>query len=157
MCYIFNCYILVPGAPQAPKVYVTQRKNAASSKVTLAADFRWSEPDSINGILSHQHVYYWKSSKPHQVSSTTLSSSSRHFILDGLQGNTTYFFQVCDYPGPEVIKHFSCSTQLSMKFKLLITIKMLKNKYFSYFQTLWYSIYRANKCYNANTCWHFNI
>ena len=118
----------MPGAPQAPKVYVTQRKNAASSKVTLAADFRWSEPDSINGILSHQHVYYWKSSKPHQVSSTTLSSSSRHFILDGLQGNTTYFFQVCDtWPVPEVIKPFSCSTQLCMKFQLLINTKMLKN------------------------------
>ena len=27
-------------------------------------------------------------------------------------------------PGPEVIKHFSCSTQLSMKFFLLINIKM---------------------------------
>lgn len=83
----------VPDAPQVPKVYVTQRKNAAASKVTLAADFRWSEPESINGILSHQHVFYWKSSEP-QISSTTLSASARHFILDGLQGNTTYFFQV---------------------------------------------------------------
>ena len=27
-------------------------------------------------------------------------------------------------PGPEVIKHFSCSTQLSMKFFLLINVKM---------------------------------
>ena len=30
-------------------------------------------------------------------------------------------------PGPEVIKLFSCSTQLSMKFQLLIKTKMLKN------------------------------
>ena len=29
-----------------------------------------------------------------------------------------------DNPGPEVIKLFSCSTQLSMKFKLLIKTKM---------------------------------
>ena len=28
-------------------------------------------------------------------------------------------------PGPEVIKHFSCSTQLRMKFQLLIKTKML--------------------------------
>ena len=28
-------------------------------------------------------------------------------------------------PGPEVIKHVSCSTQLSMKFFLLINVKML--------------------------------
>ena len=27
-------------------------------------------------------------------------------------------------PGPEVIKHFSCSSQLSMKFFLLINVKM---------------------------------
>ena len=28
-------------------------------------------------------------------------------------------------PGPEIIKHFSCSTQPSMKFSLLINMKML--------------------------------
>ena len=28
------------------------------------------------------------------------------------------------YPGPEVIKLFSCSTQLSMTFSLLINVKM---------------------------------
>ena len=28
------------------------------------------------------------------------------------------------YPGPEVIKFFSCSTQLSMKFFLLVNVKM---------------------------------
>ena len=28
-------------------------------------------------------------------------------------------------PGPEVIKHFSCSTQLSMKFVLLINAKIV--------------------------------
>ena len=30
----------------------------------------------------------------------------------------------CTQTGPEVIKHFSCSTQLSMKFFLLINVKM---------------------------------
>ena len=30
-------------------------------------------------------------------------------------------------PGPEVIKLFSCSPQLSMKFKMLISIKFLTN------------------------------
>ena len=33
-------------------------------------------------------------------------------------------------PGPEVIKLFSCSTQLSMKFQLLIKARMLKNNDF---------------------------
>ena len=39
-------------------------------------------------------------------------------------------------PGPEVIKLFSCSTQLSMKFRLLMKIKILKNKDSSRFQIL---------------------
>ena len=30
-------------------------------------------------------------------------------------------------PGPQVIKHVSCSTQLSLKFQLLVKTKMLKN------------------------------
>ena len=47
--------------------------------------------------------------------------------------------------------------QLSMEFQLLTKTKMLKNKDFSCFQTLRYSIYHAHKCQNANDCWHFNI
>ena len=39
------------------------------------------------------------------------------------------------------IKLFSCSTQLSMKFQLLIKAKMLKNNYFSCCQTLSWCIY----------------
>ena len=37
---------------------------------------------------------------------------------------------IVDDPGsdPEVIKLFSCSTQLSVKFQLLIKTKLLKNK-----------------------------
>ena len=34
------------------------------------------------------------------------------------------FFPDCGNPGPEVIKLFSCSTQLSMKFSPLINVKM---------------------------------
>ena len=30
-------------------------------------------------------------------------------------------------PGPEIIKHFTCSTKLSMKFKLLINTEMPKS------------------------------
>ena len=37
------------------------------------------------------------------------------------------------YPCPKIIKLFSCSSQLSMKFQLLIKAKMLKNKDFSCF------------------------
>ena len=54
--------------------------------------------------------------------------------------------------GPEVIELFSCSTQLGMKFQLLIKGKMLKNKDF----------FLALKSSDAvlallKNCWHFNI
>ena len=39
-------------------------------------------------------------------------------------------------PGLEIIKRVSCSTQLSIEFELIITSEMLKNKDFSFFQTL---------------------
>ncbi|XP_060592485.1 proto-oncogene tyrosine-protein kinase ROS-like isoform X2 [Ruditapes philippinarum] len=83
-----------PSEPISPKVYVTQRKNAALSKLTLAADFRWSEPAQLNGVLSKQIVWYWQSDKPSMKSTTPLPQSARHFILDDLKGNVTYFFQV---------------------------------------------------------------
>ena len=36
-------------------------------------------------------------------------------------------------------------------------LKTEKNKELSFFQTLRCCIYHANKCLNANNCWHFNI
>ena len=65
--------------------------------------------------------------------------------------------QDCIKTGPEVIKLFSCSTELSMKFQLLIKTKIPANKEVSYFKSLRCCIYHANKCLNANNCWHFNI
>ena len=47
--------------------------------------------------------------------------------------------------GPEVIKLFSCSTQLSTKFQLLIKTKIPTNKEVSCFKSLRCCIYHANK------------
>ena len=49
-------------------------------------------------------------------------------------------------PGPEVTKLFSCSTQLSTKFQLLIKTKTLTHKEVSCFKSLRCCIYLANKC-----------
>ena len=49
-------------------------------------------------------------------------------------------------PGPEVIKLFSCSTQLSMKFQLLIKSKIPTNEDVSCFKSLRCCISHANKC-----------
>ena len=57
--------------------------------------------------------------------------------------------------GPDVIKLFSGSTQLSTKlstkFEMLIKTKIPTNEEVSCFQSLRYCINHANKC------WHFNI
>ena len=58
------------------------------------------------------------------------------------------------HPGPEVIKLFSCSTQLSILFKMLISIKI--SRFFLKSQINRECYFPAHKCYNANKCWHFN-
>ena len=60
---------------------------------------------------------------------------------------------------PEVIKLFSCSTELSVKFQMLIKTIMLKNKDISCFQTLTVDVVfiMLINVKNANNCWHFNI
>ena len=55
------------------------------------------------------------------------------------------------------MKLFSCSTQQSMKFQLLKKTKIQINKDCFGFKSLRFCIYHANKCLNANICWHFNI
>ena len=60
-------------------------------------------------------------------------------------------------PGPEIMKLFTCSTQLSIKFQRLIKAKMMKHIDFSFYQPLNWCIYPANKYKNANNYWHFNI
>ena len=49
-------------------------------------------------------------------------------------------------PGAEVIKVFSCSTQLSMKFKMLINIEIAKIDGIFRFNLLEPAIYPADKC-----------
>ena len=49
-------------------------------------------------------------------------------------------------PGPEVIKLFSSSAQLSMKFQLLINAEIVKNCETFRFKTQKLVIYPAHKC-----------
>ena len=51
-----------------------------------------------------------------------------------------------DQPGPEVIKLFSSSAQLSMKFQLLINVKIFKKCGKFRFKTQKLVIYPAHKC-----------
>ena len=60
-------------------------------------------------------------------------------------------------PGPEVIKHFSCSTQLSMKFFLLINLKVLTTANSFLLNIAEHENFSANKYENANSSWHFHF
>ena len=61
------------------------------------------------------------------------------------------------YPGPQVIKLFSCLTQLSMKFVLLINLKLQTIENVFLLNKAEHEIFSANKYENANYCWHFHI
>ena len=52
-------------------------------------------------------------------------------FLDVTRNSRIYSTQRDILSGPEVIKHFSCSTQLSMKIQMLISIKISRNSAFS--------------------------
>ena len=61
-------------------------------------------------------------------------------------------------PGPEVIKLFPCSTQLSMKFVLLVNLKLLIIANSFMLSVAEHENFSANKYENANNyCWHFYI
>ena len=62
----------------------------------------------------------------------------------GFEGRTLVL--LVSVPGPEVIKLFSCSTQLSMKFKMLINIEIAKINGNFMFRSQKPAIYPANKC-----------
>ena len=59
--------------------------------------------------------------------------------------------------GPEVIKLFLCSTQLSMKFVLLMNLKLLTIANSFFLNIAEHEIIYANKYENANYCLHFFI
>ena len=56
-------------------------------------------------------------------------------------------------PGPEVTKLFSCSTELSMKFQMLISIKYQSIRLFKGSDKPRMPFFPLN----ANDCWHCNI
>ena len=62
-----------------------------------------------------------------------------------------------DWSGPKVIKLFSCLTPMSMKFFMLIDLKILKIENSFLLNTAEHEIFSANKYENANYCWHFHI
>ena len=77
------------------------------------------------------------SSRIHPFANQTINQ-----LLSEMDG---YVLTLSDKPGPKVIKLFSCSPQLSMKFQLLIKTKIPTNKEVSCFKSLRSCIYHADK------------
>ena len=61
------------------------------------------------------------------------------------ESNVIFEDNMREKSGPEVIKLFSCSTQLSMKFQLLIKAKIPTNKKVSCFKSPRCYVYHADK------------
>ena len=59
--------------------------------------------------------------------------------------------------GPEVINLVLCSAQLSMKLTVLINTRIAQINRCVRFRSPKPLIYPADKCLNANNCWHFNV
>ena len=129
--------------------------------MTIAFDLGHKATTQTN---THQYVSLLKSPNFDAIKIERFTVTKSHdsslmllfFSVDWMKANVTlvqmeahgqviinYILQL---PGPKVIKHFSCSTQLSMKFQLPIKTKILKNKDCSCFKTQRCCIYPANKC-----------
>ena len=67
------------------------------------------------------------------------------------------FLLLVPSPGPEVIKLFSCSTQLSMIFFLVINLKVLTIAMFVLLNIAEHEQFSSDKYENANCCSHFHI
>ena len=71
--------------------------------------------------------------------------------------NSNVIFTKDAGPGPKALKLFSCSTQQSMKFFMLISHKLLTIANSFLLNLAEHENFSANKYENANFCWHFHI
>ena len=75
-------------------------------------------------------------------------------ISSGAMSNFLWFSTGSD---PKVIKLFLCSTQLSMKFVLLINLKLLTILNSFLLNIAEHENFSANTYENANFSWHFHM
>ena len=80
------------------------------------------------------------------VSVSSSFSYFRFICLGVFRDPGNYFESIRIKHGPEVIKLFSCSTQLRLKFILLINVKIVKIRGILWFKTPKLVIYPAYKC-----------
>ena len=86
-----------------------------------------------NGVICMkcQILFSWKSNKNITNLSSAELAQRMVKVKEKYDYKTSKQYVLISYPGPEIIKLFSCSTQLNMKLSLLINMKMLAFSYLS--------------------------
>ena len=129
---------------------------------------------TLLSVASYLGMHYFPMSlgqderHPHVQTSDVNSNTCSKTLLFVPAGTFTRVFRVdsstitlwtSPFPirGSEVIKLFSCSTQLSMKIVMLIHLKLLTTANSVLLNIAEHENFSANKYENANYCWHFRI
>ena len=97
---------------------------------------------------THTHTHTHTKTHPH-AHAHTHTHTHTHIVFSGGIIVFTLYIRV---PGPEVIKRFSCSTQLNMKFVLLINLKILTIANSFLLNIAEHENFSATKNENANHC-----
>ena len=147
---------------------------AKSSKFTFSK--LWTNPSDDKKMLCFlfsQKIGYGISCKLspslgdnlHEMSNPVFCTGTEYLPdeCDDMKMTVILYVQAYNYSyiqiiaSPEFIKNFSCSTQLSMNFVLLINLKLLTISYSFLLNIAEHENFSANKYENANYCWHFHI
>ena len=109
-----------------------------------------------HGTCDALHKFLCEQRRPKTTSSFVQAHQGLHYQLT-ISADTLNTLLNGERPGPKVIKLFSCSTQLSMKFSLLINLKLLTIANSFLLNIAEHENFSANKYENANYSWHFHI
>lgn len=82
----------VPSVPQNPRAFALDSTDIFMGTTAYSAEFRWSAPTDINGILQGYNVSW--GSDVEQLTVISVGDSVVSYTFANLTGNTTYFFQV---------------------------------------------------------------
>ena len=113
-------------------------------------------------LISSRKDYnkYWRSQALHTQTKQKTKEKVNfdfNFVVNAELVEAQILWKRGQCPGPEVIKLFSCSTQLSMKFFMLVNLKLLTMPIFFLLNIAEHENFSANKYENANNSWHFHI
>ena len=75
-------------APTAPRSLMVV--NITNTTVTLL----WIPPNTLNGIITHYQIQYWRNDSSTNIISLNTSSADLTYTVTGLTSDTEYVFRV---------------------------------------------------------------